>query len=220
MNYESGVSVRQEAEPVTELNPELLLELAERIADTDAELSNSIQAFAEHGVRRVLAGEQSYSSVVEQEAAYDLSFEKSTVISVGTTALAGTVVVSPDLMRQGVNAAAGHPNFEQARTYEMDSSEPTREKLDTPGMYAQEKPEYQAYVGHAEQMIYRLMDGDASGLSGLASNYREALSVRMNQRINQFDSGEISQGEFRLEVKKMISVACTGLRDQAEASVN
>jgi len=210
MNYERSMSGTLEAEPSAELSPETLAELTEIATVVYADMYDVVGE-AEKIAYEAVQGEEIIYSSVDTEKTYDLSFEANTVIAVGSTALAGTIVMSPDMVRQGVKAAAGHPEYEMPR-----EAEETAEKPNTPGMYAQEKPEYQAFVGQAEQMIYGLMNGDTSGLSGLPPKYQEALRVRMNQRIYELDSGAISEGEFRLEVKKMISVACTGLGDRAD----
>lgn len=83
-------------------------------------------------------------------------------------------------------------------------------------IYAQEDPEYQQYIVEAITVIAALKNGDTSGLAALPETFREALSIRMSQRLCELEDGDLNQFEFDVEEKKMISVACIGLREAAE----
>lgn len=79
--------------------------------------------------------------------------------------------------------------------------------------YAQDDPEYQPFAEEATKLVEMLKNGDSSGLAVLPEQYQKALSKRMNQRLQETDNGTITPNEFDVEIKKMISVACIGLRE-------
>lgn len=179
----------------------LPLEMAEDFSLWTAELQESLGDLALTQIEQLNDAES--SNEISLKERYNLPFEpEKTIRDVGSIGL--LIVMTPDAFQREIQ--------KEALDTMADVEKP--ETQETTGAYAQDKPEYQEYVAQAESIIYNLRYGDESGLSALPQNFQEALSVRMNQRIQELEDGIISDGEFGLEVKKMISVACIGL-DQA-----
>lgn len=81
--------------------------------------------------------------------------------------------------------------------------------------YVQDDPSYQPYAAEALNIIEALKRGDGDGLDALPGSYQTMLREQMEQALAAFTANEIGQDLFDLEVRKMVSVACIGLRELA-----
>lgn len=81
--------------------------------------------------------------------------------------------------------------------------------------YVQDDPVYQPYAAEALNIIEALRQGDGDGLDALPGAYQTMLREQMEQALAAFAASEIGQDLFDLEVRKMVSVACIGLRELA-----
>ena len=179
------------------------LEVAEDFSKWTEEMQDTLLTFSTEELRQFYGEEQSPDTVEQHNR--ELPFKPETVYNVGAVGLA--MVMTPEMFNREIERAA----FDKIADNEEEKVEEN-----TPGSYAQEKSEYQEYVAQAESLVGSLTHGDESGLSAVPARFQEALSVRMNQRRNELQDGTMTQGEFELECKKMISVACIGLRKKAE----
>lgn len=80
-------------------------------------------------------------------------------------------------------------------------------------VYAQDEPDHAPFVATAELIVNTLARGETPHLKGLPVEFEVALQDRMKRRVNERASGVITESEFALEHKKMVSVACIGLRE-------
>ncbi len=184
----------------------LPLELADDFRLWEDELRGGLEEVAEVQIDRLMGNEAEGVSLKEQ---YNLPFEPmETVRGVGSVALAMAV-----RQEQGSSLLQGDQgNFEDIAQEAMtDIDSPENKEQRGGGVFAQEMPEYQEFVSQAQSIIYNLRYGDQSGLGALPPEFQDSLSVRMDVRLAELEKREISDGEFGLEIKKMISVACVGL---------
>lgn len=183
------------------------LELAEDFSLWTTELEESTLDLTAAEVGQ-LSGENNVEELSLKER-YNLPFEPlETIRGIGSVGLLMTL--SPDLLTREV----------QARTLDVVAEvEEAESEQQTTGEYAQDKPEYQEYVRQAESIVYNLRYGDTGGLGVLPTEFQDALLVRMNQRRRELEDGTIHDSEFGLEVKKMISVACEGLRQATKPAL-
>lgn len=82
--------------------------------------------------------------------------------------------------------------------------------------YAQDDPAFAPYITDAAAIVEGLRHGDETELVRLPEQYQESLRARMAQRLNELQEEAIGRDEFDLEITKMVSVACIGLREVAE----
>lgn len=183
------------------------LELAEDFSLWTAELEESTLDLTTAELGQLTGESQTEQLSLKEQ--YNLPFEPlETIRGIGSVGL--LMAMSPDLLTHEV----------RAKTLDAISEvEAAESEQQTTGEYAQDKPEYQEYVRQAESIVYTLRYGDAGGLGALPTEFQDALLVRMNQRRQELEDGTIHVSEFGLEVKKMISVACEGLRQAAKPAL-
>ncbi len=179
------------------------LEIAEDFSLWTAELEEGILDLTSAELTQ-LAGENQPETLSLKEQ-YNLPFEPmETIRGIGSVGL--LMAMTPDALSREI----------QGRTLDAVAEVEEAESEQTAGEYAQDKPEYQEYVRQAESIVNGLLYGDEGGLGVLPADFQDALSTRMSQRCQELDDGTMSDGEFSLEVKKMISVACEGLRQASD----
>lgn len=192
----------------------LPLELAEDFSLWSAELEENLMSFTAEELKQFY-GEEEGTETVSLKEQYNLPFEpEQTIRAVGSIGL--TMVMVPDAFRREIEKGALDAVAE-AHTPEQDEKPEAREAGVS---FAQDSPDYQEFVAQAQSIVYNLRYGDESGLGALPPEFQEALSVRMSQRLQELDDGTMSDGEFGLEVQKMISVACIGLRKTAKPDLS
>ena len=90
--------------------------------------------------------------------------------------------------------------------------------MDDEANYTQDDPAFEAYITTAAAIVEGLRNGDDSEARQLPEAFQESLATRMRRRLDELQNGTIDQDEFDLEIRKMVSVACIGLRDMTEGS--
>ena len=197
--------------PETDLDDKfaaLPLELAEDLSLWKAELEDTIMEFSSEEIRQ-LSGEEQNETVSLKEQ-YNLPFEPmQTIRGIGSVGI--TMVLAPEAVQREIEKGT----LDVMADNERDSDTKTESK-EYGISFAQDSPEYQEFVAQARSIVYNLRYGDESGLGALPPEFQDALSVRMNQRVQELEDGTMSDGEFDLEVQKMISVACTGLKQKTQ----